>query len=102
MSERPLVWVFCGPNGAGKSTLAERFLKDRLPNVNPDLIAQSLPRRADGSLAELEAGRIALRRRRECISAGLSFVFETTLSGNTELASLRAARDEGFKINVIL
>ncbi|WP_419803664.1 zeta toxin family protein [Terriglobus sp.] len=101
MNGKPQLWVFCGPNGAGKSTLAKRFLKDRLSNVNPDVVAQALPRRPDGSLAELEAGRIALKQRRILIAAGESFAFETTLSGNTELASLRAAHEKGYKVNVI-
>lgn len=101
MTGRPQVWIFCGPNGAGKSTLAERFLRGRLPIINPDVIAQGLPRRVDGSLAEMEAGRIALQERREHLAAGVSFAFETTLSGNTELATLRAARDCGFKVNLL-
>ncbi len=65
MSGQPQLWVFAGPNGAGKSTLAARFVKERLPIVNPDAIALELRRRDDGSLNQLDAGRLALERRYE-------------------------------------
>lgn len=99
--ERPQLWVFAGPNGAGKSTLADRFVRDRIPIVNPDNIARDLPRRSDGSLAELEAGKLALKERAERIADGRSFGFETTLSGQSELRAMRAASEAGFKVNLV-
>ena len=74
--------MFAGPNGAGKSTLADRFVRERIPIVNPDNIARDLPRTADGGLAELAAGKLALKERAERMRLGETFAFETTLSGS--------------------
>lgn len=101
MKDRPQLWVFAGPNGAGKSTLAERFMKDRLPIVNPDVIARDLPRKPDGRLAEAEAGRQAIEQRSAYIAAGQSFAFETTLSGASELRAMQAALNAGYKVNLV-
>ena len=98
---RPQLWVFAGPNGAGKSTLADRFVRDRLSIVNPDNIARDLPRRPDGSLAELEAGKLALQERADRLRSGESFGFETTLSGQSELRAMRAASEAGYKVNLV-
>lgn len=98
---RPQLWVFAGPNGAGKSTLADRFVRDRIPIVNPDNIARDLPRRPDGGLAELEAGKRALQERAQRTAAGQSFGFETTLSGQSELRAMRTAKEAGFKVNLV-
>lgn len=102
MSDRPQLWVFAGPNGAGKSTLAARFLKDRLPIVNPDVIAaQDIPRKPDGKLDEQQAGKIAVRQRLAHLSSRESFAFETTLTGRSEIRVMQAARDAGYKVNLV-
>ena len=93
--------MFAGPNGAGKSTLADRFVRERIPIVNPDNIARDLPRAADGGLAELAAGKLALKERAERLRLGETFAFETTLSGGTELKAMRDARAAGYKVNLI-
>ena len=98
---QPQLWVFAGPNGAGKSTLADRFVRDRIPIVNPDNIARDLPRRPDGGLAELEAGKLALKERADRTAEGKTFGFETTLSGQSELRTMRAASEAGFKVNLV-
>jgi predicted ABC-type ATPase len=98
---RPQLWVFAGPNGAGKSTLADRFVHDRIPIVNPDNIARDLPRNSDGGLAELGAGKLALRERGVRLQAGETFGFETTLSGGTELKAMRNAKAAGYKVNLV-
>lgn len=101
MTERPQLWVFAGPNGAGKSTLADRFVRERIPIVNPDNIAHDLPRTAHGGLAELAAGKLALKERGERLRTGQTFAFETTLSGGTELKVMRDAKAEGYKVNLV-
>ena len=101
MTGRPQLWVFAGPNGAGKSTLADRFVRERIPIVNPDNIARDLPRTADGGLAELAAGKLALKERAERLRLGETFAFETTLSGGTELKAMRGARAAGYKVNLV-
>ncbi|WP_010188955.1 AAA family ATPase [Sphingomonas sp. PAMC 26605] len=101
MTPRPQLWVFAGPNGAGKSTLADRFVRGRIPIVNPDNIARELPRTADGGLAELAAGKLALKERDARLRARETFAFETTLSGGTELKAMRDATAAGYKVNLV-
>lgn len=95
------LWIVAGPNGAGKSTLSNRFLRGRIPVVDPDRIARDLPRGAGGVLAQADAGRIALRERAKHLIGGHSFALETTLSGNGELKLMRAAADAGYKVSLV-
>jgi predicted ABC-type ATPase len=82
-----------GPNGAGKTTLAaEEFILGEVV-VNADEIARSLP-----SASPLEAGRLAIRERRRCLTSRTSFAIETTLSGRRELDLIRDARERGFMV----
>lgn len=98
---RPQLWVVAGPNGAGKSTLVARQLTGRMPIINPDDIAFSLPRRSDGTLDELLAGREALRERERMLDAGRSFAVETTMSGNNPLRFMREATQRGFNLTLV-
>ncbi|CCD29354.1 conserved hypothetical protein [Candidatus Glomeribacter gigasporarum BEG34] len=93
---KPQLWVIAGPNGAGKSTLTERYLTGRLPVVNPDTIAQEQP-----GIGPVQAGRIAIQRQRQHLSARESFAWETTLSGNREPALMREAKEAGYKVNLV-
>lgn len=93
---RPQLWVIAGPNGAGKSTLADRYLADRVPVVNPDNIALEQP-----GIGPVQAGRMAVQRRREHLLKRESFAWETTLSGHRELALMRKAKDAGYKVNLV-
>ena len=47
----PQLWIIAGPNGAGKTTLVSRRVAMRVPVINPDTIAEELPR-VDGPLDE--------------------------------------------------
>jgi predicted ABC-type ATPase len=101
--DRPQLWVIAGPNGAGKSTLVARFrVAERMPVVNPDVIARDLkPDHHGETTLMLEAGRIAAARRRALLSAEQSFAIETTLTGHSELRVMSAARHAGYKINLV-
>jgi predicted ABC-type ATPase len=101
LTSAPQLWVFAGPNGAGKSTLADRFVRDRMPIVNPDTIAYGLPRTSDGGLAELAAGKLALKEREARLRTRQTFGFETTLSGGTEIKVMREAKLAGYKVNFV-
>lgn len=94
------MWVIGGPNGAGKSTLVSRRAAARIPVVNPDDIAVALPRIA-GRLDERQAGKIALRDRRELLAAGESFAIETTLTGHSALRFMQQAREADYKITLV-
>ena len=74
-SKRPIVVALCGPNGAGKSTFYEAFIAPAgLRFVNAGEIAREL------EIDAYAAAAIAANVRKELISRGESFVFETVLS----------------------
>lgn len=96
----PQLWVVAGPNGAGKTTLVSRRLARSITVVNPDVIAQELPR-VDGELDERQAGEIAIDRRRSFLAQGADFAVETTLTGNSALRLIRLARQAGYKVTLV-
>ena len=101
---RPQFWLVAGPNGAGKSTLvqAHRKLAARLRVINSDEIALTIdPARQNTPAVLLQAGRQAIMLRRDYLSNGISFLVETTLTGQGELALLGNARTAGFKVNLV-
>lgn len=97
---RPQLWVVAGPNGAGKTTLVTRRIERRIPVVNPDVIAQELPR-VNRGLDERRAGEIALERRSGLLRDRVDFAIETTLSGNSTLRFMNAARGADYKVNLV-
>jgi len=101
--DRPQFWVFAGPNGAGKSALVARFrVRERIPVVNPDTIAQRLDRaNADTPSVMLRAGRLAAVERRTLILARQNFGMETTLTGHSELRIMADAREAGYKVTLV-
>ena len=96
----PQLWIVAGPNGAGKTTLVSRRLARRITIVNPDVIAQELPRR-DGRLDERQAGEIALAQRRDLLATRRDFAIETTLTGGSALRLLRMAKAAGYKVTLV-
>lgn len=77
------VIIIAGPNGAGKTTFARDFLPAEahtLKFINADLIAAGFAPFNPESAA-IKAGRLMLEEIDECVLAGQSFAFETTLSG---------------------
>lgn len=101
---QPSLWVFAGPNGAGKSTLVQRYkVNSRIPMVNPDDIALAIRAEygTDQTVAQAKAGQIAVTQRARLLSEGRSFGIETTLTGRRELQLMQAARNLGYKINLV-
>jgi predicted ABC-type ATPase len=97
---KPQLWIFAGPNGAGKSSLVGRYVRGRIPIVNPDEIALTLPTR-NGQPAILEAGRLALAQREAYIAAGHSFGVETTFTGHGEVNLMRRAHTAGYYVTLV-
>lgn len=94
----PLLTILAGPNGSGKSTITGRFKFEGRENLlDPDAIAKQIDPE-DPSRAALKAGREAIRRTREYLRNGLSFVIETTLSGSGNLETMKTARERGFVV----
>ena len=55
----------------------------------------------DGRPDERRAGKLAIERREALLAAGEDFAFETTLSGNSALRFMRAARSTSRKITLV-
>jgi len=76
-------YIIAGPNGAGKTTFARTFLPcegECINFINVDLIAEGLSPLVPDKV-RIKAGKLLLERIEDCVSAGESFAFESTLSG---------------------
>jgi predicted ABC-type ATPase len=96
---RPILIVIAGPNGSGKTSLT-RFLEqqgyDFGDYINPDDIARDLTGTYEERVRRAQV--LADERRKEAISAGRSFSFETVFSHPSKLDDLQAARTAGFEV----
>ena len=91
--------IIAGPNGAGKTTFARDFLPaeaQTLRFINADLIAAGLAPFNPES-ASIKAGRLMLEEIDECVDAGHSFAFETTLSGLAYLKKIAVCKPMAIK-----
>jgi len=95
LDQRPIMVALAGPNGAGKTTFYHAHLAPAgLRFVNADVIAREL------SLDAYAAARLADALRRELLSRGESFVFETVFSDpvGDKLAFLKEAAQTGYTV----
>ena len=95
----PNLFIIAGPNGAGKTTCARDFLVEEMrchEFVNADLIAAGISPFSSAN-AELEAGRIMIRRLQQLLAGRKDFAFETTLSGYGYVPLLEDARAAGYR-----
>ncbi|WP_054143334.1 AAA family ATPase [Bosea sp. AAP35] len=100
---QPQFWIVAGPNGVGKTTYAFRHIKavsGSTSFVNLDEIARGLSP-LDPSAEQQRAARVALELTRSLIAHRRSFSIETTLSGQTHLRTITAAREAGFAVNLL-
>lgn len=99
----PRVIIIAGPNGAGKTTFAREFLLNEAGCpvfVNADLIAAGLAPFAPETAA-LQAGRVMLQQLALHAAAGVSFAFETTLSGRAYLRQIMQWQAMGYRVKLI-
>lgn len=95
--------IIAGPNGAGKTTFAWEYLPHDVgfPDfINVDLIAAGLSPFAPERVA-LRAGRLMLEEIERRTAAGLSFAFETTLSGRSYTTLIPRWRKAGYHVKLI-
>ena len=96
------VYIIAGPNGSGKTTFAKKFLPGyaECPNfVNADLIAQGLSPFSPRAVA-IKAGKLVLAQIHEFAEKGISFGFETTLSGKSYVRLLKKLKEEGYRLHL--
>lgn len=96
------IYIIAGSNGAGKTTFAKRFLPAyaKCPHfVNADLIAQGLSP-FEPQIASLKAGKLVLQQIREFSDRGISFGFETTLSGKSYVRLLQEIKSKGYNLHL--
>ena len=94
--------IIARPNGAGKTTFARDFLPaeaQTLRFINADLIAAGLAPFNPES-ASYKAGRLMLEEIDQCVNAGYSFAFETTLSGLVYLKKIAAWQASGYEVKL--
>ncbi|BBU67920.1 zeta toxin family protein [Fluviibacter phosphoraccumulans] len=99
----PKIVIIAGPNGAGKTTFAREFLPHEAHCpvfVNADLIAAGLSP-FDPSSASIRAGRLMLQELDRHAAAGISFAFETTLSGMAYARRVMHWRALGYTVKLI-
>jgi predicted ABC-type ATPase len=102
MSAEKKIVIIAGPNGAGKTTFAREWLPREAGCplfINADLIAAGLSP-FDPDAAAFRAGRLMLEEIDRNAAAGISFAFETTLSGHTYIRRIRAWRAAGFVVKL--
>lgn len=102
--EVPRYIIFAGVNGAGKSTLfrSGMWMHERgdegMPRVNSDEILVSHGWDWSDELAQLRAGREAVRMLDVLMEEGQSFNQETTLSGRTIMRRIERAVSLGYRV----
>ena len=103
MKRTKKIVLIAGPNGAGKTTFAREFLPREAgcPDfINMDLIAAGLSPFAPEQAA-LRAGRLMVQEIRQRVRRGLSFAFETTLSGRHYARMIPVWRAAGYHVKLI-
>jgi predicted ABC-type ATPase len=103
MSAEKKIVIIAGPNGAGKTTFARAWLPYEAGCpvfINADLIAAGLSP-FDPDAAAFRAGRLMLEEIDRNAAAGVSFAFETTLSGHTYLRRIKTWRSAGFVVKIL-
>jgi len=94
--------IIAGPNGAGKTTFARDFLPieaQTLKFINADLIAAGLAP-FNPETVSVKAARLMLQEIDDCVSAGESFAFETTLSGLSYLRKIKQWQRLGYEVKL--
>jgi predicted ABC-type ATPase len=94
--------IIAGPHGAGKTTFARAFLPEEAACkrfINADMIAAGLSPFAPEEAAT-KAARLMLEEIHTNVRRGVSFAFETTLSGLSYLNLIRQWQKAGYRVNL--
>ncbi len=89
--------IIAGVNGAGKSSLTG-VLRNQMTDLGVIIDVDKLAAANGGD--NLLAGRMAIERIQNCLTRGVCFTQETTLSGRMTAQTARKAREEGYYIRM--
>ncbi|MEL6920959.1 MAG: AAA family ATPase [Pseudomonadota bacterium] len=101
--KEPTFWLIAGPNGVGKTTYAFKSLEALTGTfnfINMDEIARGISP-LKPSAFERDAARIALARARTMIATRQTFAMETTMSGQTHMGLIGAAKSNGMRTSLM-
>lgn len=102
-SAKKKIIIIAGANGAGKTTFADEYLRQEagcFAFVNADNIAFGLSP-YDVSAVSIRAGRLLIKEIDRHARAGISFAFETTLSGSRYADRIRDWRAGGYGVKLV-
>lgn len=97
------LYVISGPNGADKTTASMTILPEVLncyEFVNADEIARGLSPLNPNS-ANIQAGKIMLKRIDHLMKKGVDFAFETTLASKSFVNRIEKAKTLNYDSNLI-
>lgn len=117
-SGAPVLIMLAGPNGSGKTTAYELLRDSRtgefaaLTFINPDVYAQHLAEKQGyanvnvlppdlKAVTDIQAGKMALQQREQCLALRQSMVIETTASSRGTVRLLQQARTLGYSIRLM-
>lgn len=89
--------IIGGVNGVGKSSFTG-VLKERSTNLGTIIDVDKITAELGGSA--LAGGKAALRKINDCISRGVSFTQETTLSGRKTEATAQKVKELGYHVRL--
>ena len=93
----PTFTIVGGVNGAGKSSLSG-VLKDCLDDLGVIVDPDRLTAQHGGD--EYAGGQAAVAKLQDCLTQGIDFTEESTLSGSFSRKMARAARDKGYTVRL--
>lgn len=103
MGYRPIFLMIGGVNGGGKSTFFHsgewrRFAPREMVWVNPDNLLRDAGGDWSSSKDQIAAGKAALHLMEGCLSRGISFCEETTLTGRSWRNRIDRAHELGYEV----
>ena len=99
----PSIYIIAGCNGAGKTTASFTILPEILncrEFINADEIAKGLSPFHPEKVA-IQAGRLMLERMNILMNQEVDFAFETTLTTLSYKQIILAAKEKGYRINLL-
>ena len=96
------LWVLAGGNGAGKTTFYDKMLGPLdVAFINADIIAREIfPDNPEAN--SYKAAKLAEEMRKEQLSKGKSFCFETVFSHPSKIDFIAQAKALGYEITLII